>query len=330
MMDVEAGKLMQEDSLFRIYSMTKPIISVAAMILFEEGRLTMNDPVSRFIPRFAELKVETDTGLVEPQEPITLFHLITHTSGLGYHREPFVERSPSLSEAIKQVCQYPLLFQPGSRFSYSSATDVLGYVVQLVAEMPLEDFLLERIFRPLGMKDTSFHVPPHKLQRLAQMYEFEVPGELRIHDDTNLIGDVTLPTNCPSGGAGLVSTLGDYLCFCNCLINSGEYNGGHLLSRKTIAWMTTNHVPRHFMPAVFNPYAYVSGYGMGFWVDSTLEHARSVTSPGQYGWGGAAHTWFWIDPAEHFIGLLMTQIRSEHGHRVTEIFRNLCYQSIFE
>jgi len=330
MMDIEAGKPMQEDAIFRIYSMTKPIISVAVMILFEEGRLTLNDLVSRYIPAFANIKVETVSGLIEQQPEMTLYHLITHTSGLGYHTEPFVQRSPSLNEAINHVAQHPLLFQPGTQFSYSSATDVLGYVIQLITDMPLADFLDKRIFKPVGMKDTSFHVPTEKLVRLAQMYEFETPGELRINKDTGFMGDVTQPTNCPSGGAGLVSTLGDYLRFCNCLIHNGKIENGYLLSRKTIAWMTSNHRPNGVLPIWFNPHAPMRGYGMGFGVDITLNESRLVTTPGQYAWGGAVHTGFIIDPLEDFICVLMTQIASLHGQRLTELFRNLYYQAIVD
>ena len=330
LMDIEAGKPMQEDTLFRIYSMTKPIVSVAVMMLFEEGRLMLNDTVSRYIPAFAKIKVETDSGLVEQDPAMTLYHLMNHTSGLGYHTEPFVQRSPSLADAIDHIAQHPLIFQPGTRFSYSSATDVLGYIIQLVADMPLADFLEERIFKPLGMVDTSFHVPIEKRDRLAQIYEFETPGELRIHQDTGLIGDVTQPTNCPSGGAGLVSTLGDYLNFCTCLIHEGRYENGRLLSRKTLAWMTANHRPDYLHPVTFNPHLHVFGFGLGFWVDTTLDRTRLVTSPGQYGWGGAANTWFWIDPAEEFIGILMIQMMSEHGNRLTELYRNLYYQAIVD
>lgn len=331
MMDIEGGRPMREDAIFRIYSMTKPIVSVAVMMLWEEGRLTLNDLVARYIPSFANIKVETNSGLIEQQPDMTLYHLITHTSGLGYHVLPFEQRNQTLAEAVEYSVQWPLLFPPGTRFSYSCGVDVLGYIVQLVANMPLADFLEERIFKPLGMTDTSFHVPAEKLERLAQLYEFETPGELRIHPNTGfLIGDVTVPTNCPSGGAGLVSTLSDYLAFCNFLINNGKYENGRLLSRKTLAWMTANHRPDYLQPAIFNPHAYVYGFGFGFCVDASLDQARWVTTPGQYGWGGAAHTSFWIDPAEEFIGLLMTQMASQHGQRLTELHRNLYYQAIID
>ena len=329
LMDIEAGKPIQEDTIFRVYSQTKPIVSVAAMMLWEEGRLTLNDLVSQYIPSFATIKVNTDSGLVEQQPEMTLYHLITHTSGLDYYFEAAEDRNVSLADAVEYIGKHPLLFQPGTRFNYSSGHDVLGYIVQLVADMPLADFLEERIFKPLEMTDTSFHVPSGKLERLAQVYNFETPGELIIHPAKAwAIGDVTVPTNCPSGGAGLVSTLGDYLAFCNCLINNGRYKNGRLLNRKTLAWMTTNHRPDHFEPAAFNPHYHVFGYGMGFGVDTTPDRRRLVTTPSQFGWGGAVHTVFIIDPAEEFICLLMTQMGSTYGQRLTELYRNLYYQAI--
>jgi len=327
LMDIEAGKPIQEDTIFRIYSMTKPVIAVAVMMLLEEGRVSLNDWVSDYIPSFAKVKVETEAGLVEQDLPVALYHLMTHTSGLGYYGAPFVQRSQTLTEAVDQVIQHPLLFQPGTGWAYSSASDVLGFVIQVAADMPLGDFLEERIFKPLGMVDTAFHVPEEKLDRLAQIYEFEIPGELRIYQDTGLIGDVVKPTKCPSGGAGLVSTLGDYLAFCNCLINNGRYENGYLLSRKTIAWMTANHLPAAFLPTHMGPN--MRGYGLGVWATPSLEQARTLTSPGQYGWGGTAKTYFWVDPAEEFIALILMQVMSALGWRlVDDIFPNLAYQAI--
>lgn len=332
MMDIEVGKPMQEDALFRLYSMTKPIVSVALMMLFEEGRLSLNNPVSQYIPAFSQTKVDTGSKLVEPDPAIMLHHLLTHTAGLGYYGEPFVHRDQTLAEAVDQIAQQPLFCQPWTQWSYSSASDVLGYVVQVIADKPLADFLEERIFRPLGMRDTFFHVPADKLDRLAQIYVSETPNYpivLKPEDD-ELIGDVTVPTNCPSGGGGLVSTLGDYLNFCNCLINNGQYEGGRLLSRKTLAWMTSNHIPREFMPLWLDPHLRNFGFGLGFRVTTSLGEARVLTSVGEYGWGGAAQTHFWIDPAEEFIGLMMSQHRSAKKDSITEHFQNLAYQAIVD
>lgn len=349
MMDIEAGKPMREDALFRIYSMTKPIVSVALMMLYEEGRFSLNDPVSNFIPAFSKTKVyagPTSLGpKLEDQNPVmTLYHLLTHTSGLSYGwffdspvEDLYRERLPNLfhrtqplEEAVEQVAELPLVSQPGTHWRYSYAHDVLGYIVQIIADMPLAEFLEARIFKPLGMTDTAFDVPPEKLDRLAQVYNSEKlydPAPIK-QDEVWLIGNVTVPTKCPSGGAGLVSTLKDYLTFCNCLINNGRYEGGRLLGRKTLAWMTANHIPPQLMPIKFGDWATDYGYGLGVRVAISLGEARVLTSAGEYGWGGAANTYYWIDPAEEFIGLFMTQYLPTESYPVHERFKILAYQAI--
>ncbi len=350
-MNIEARKPMQEDNIFRIYSMTKPIVSVAMMMLYEEGRFSLNGPVSKFIPAFAKTKVYAGSGavglkLVDQNPSITLHHLLTHTAGLSYgwffdspiedlYRQAIPElflRNRSLQEVIERLAEIPLLFQPGTQWRYSYATDVLGYVIQVVADMPLADFLEERIFKPLGMIDTAFQVPPEKVSRLAQIYAskalydpYPVPPE-----NVLLIGDVTTPTQCPSSGGGLTSTLSDYLKFCNCLLNNGAYAGRQLISRKTLAWMTANHIPDALMPLTIGPFELDHGFGLGFRVATELGKARALTSVGEYGWAGAAQTYFWIDPTEDFIGLMMTQHLPIDDYPVQERFRNLAYQAIVD
>lgn len=351
LMDIEAEKAMQEDALFRIYSMTKPIISVALMMLYEEGRFSLNDPVAQFIPAFSHTKVYagvTPLGLklVEQDPVITIHHLLTHTAGLSYgwffdspvedrYREliPHIfHRTQTLAEVVARLAELPLLFQPGTQWRYSYATDVLGYLVQLIADMPLATFLEERIFKPLGMVDTAFQVPSEKRDRLAQIY-----GSAKRYNpfplnptEVGLIGDVTVATKCPSGGGGLVSTLADYLRFCNCLLANGRYPYGQLLSRKTIAWMTSNHIPATQMPLHIGPWPQHSGFGLGFRVITSLGEARTLTSQGEYGWAGAANTYFWIDPAEEFIGLFMTQYMPAEGYVPQERFKILAYQAIVD
>lgn len=349
MMDIEAKKPMQEDALFRIYSMTKPIVSVALMMLYEEGCFSLNDPVSKFIPAFSKTKVcagETPLGLklVEQDPLITLHHLLTHTAGLSYgwfFDSPVEDlyrgllpnifhRTQTLEEAVNQIANLPLLFQPGTQWRYSYATDVLGQVVQIVADMPLAEFLEERIFKPLDMKDTVFYVPAEKLDRLAQIYASEGlynPKAIK-PDEVGLIGDVTVPTTCPSSGGGLVSTLSDYLSFCNCLIHNGQYEGGRLLSRKTLAWMTSDHTPAQLKPLKLGLWTLDHGFGLGFRVATSLGEARSLISLGEYGWAGAAQTYFWIDPSEEFIGLMMTQYMPVEPYPAQERFMNLAYQAI--
>jgi CubicO group peptidase (beta-lactamase class C family) len=347
--DIEAGRPIAEDALFRIYSMTKPITSVALMMLVEEGRLGLTDPVATFIPAFGKMKVCIGSGalgltLVDQKPPMTLYHLITHTAGLSYgwffdspveelYRKAIenpVPRSRTLQELVDRIAEIPLLYQPGTSWRYSVATDVLGQVIQVAADMPLSDFFEERIFKPLGMSDTGFVVPPQKAARLAQIYASPALYDPKPFPSEGVffIGDVTKPTRCPFGGAGLVSTLSDYLAFCNCLLSNGAYDGGRLLSRKTVAWMTANHIPDRLLPLTFGPDELHHGFGLGFGVVTHLGGARYLTSTGEYGWGGAAQTCFWIDPAEELIGLMMTQHLPAAPYPVIERFRNLAYQAI--
>lgn len=347
LMDIEAARPIQADALFRIFSMTKPIISVALMMLFEEGHFGLREPVKTFIPEFAETKVYGGAGHFEPklvpqERPITLYHLLTHTSGLsyGFYQDSPVEegyrqlfeggnRQMLLPDVIAQIADQPLLFQPGTGWRYSMATDVLGYVIQVVSGMPLADFLAERIFRPLGMTDTFFTVPPDKVDRLAQLYYSEAldnPQPLAPEKVTGL-WDVTTPTTCPSGGGGLVSSLADYLKFSTCLLNNGAYGGGRLLGRKTLAWMTADHVAG--LPS-YEPEPMGYGFGLGFRVLTDLGRESLLSSVGEYGWGGAAKTHFWIDPAEDMIGLLMTQYFPADPYPVHERFHALAYQAIVD
>lgn len=349
LMDIEAGKPMQEDAIFRIYSMTKPITSVAIMMLLEEGRLSLNDPVAKYIPAFAKTKVCVGSSalglqLVEQEPVMTLYHLITHTAGLSYgwffdspveemYRQaklrPF-DRDTPLQAIIEEVATFPLLFQPGTQWRYGMSTDVLGHVIQIVADMPLDQFFKERIFKPLGMVDTDFYVPADKISRLAQIY-----GSQKLYDPQPIppdavfgIGDITRPTLSPAGGGGLASTLADYLKFCNCLLNQGIYEGGRLISRKTLDWMTANHMSDALMPIKLGMDVLDHGFGLGFRVAHNLGQRRALSSVGEYGWSGAAQTYFWIDPAEAFIGLMMTQYLPMMPYPVTERFRNLAYQAI--
>ena len=350
LMDIEAGKPMQEDALFRIYSMTKPIISVAIMMLFEEGKLSLNDPVSKFIPAFKQTKVFAGAEvlglkLVDQNPEMTVHHLLTHTAGLSYgwffdspvedlYRAAFQRAKPDrtqlLSESVERLAELPLLFQPGTCWRYSMAVDVLGLIIQVVANQPLADFLEERIFQPLGMVDTAFSVPAGKVSRLAQIYTSQAlydPIPCKPEEVWGL-GDVTTPTTIPSGGGGLISTLSDYLAFCSCLLNQGNYDGARLISRKTLAWMTANHMPPSLMPIKAGPDTLDHGFGLGFRVTTSLGERRELSSVGEYGWGGAAQTYFWIDPAEEFIGLMMTQHLPLAPYPVQERFRNLAYQAI--
>jgi CubicO group peptidase (beta-lactamase class C family) len=361
MADIEAGTPMAADTLFRIYSMTKPITSVAALMLFEEARVRLTDPVAQYIPAFSDVKVldhaaGTGAQLVAPTRPITIRDLFTHTAGLSYgfdqnhidalyrkHVWGAQEANPAttLEELVLAVARQPLVFQPGTRFRYSVATDVLGYLVQVIAGMPFDVFLRQRIFEPLGMVDTDFHVPPEKIMRFAANYgpakqeglsEIERltgsadPGKragLKVIDPPKT-SRYARPTAAPSGGGGLVSTTGDYLRFAQMLLNRGELDGVRLLGRKTVELMTTNHLPEGVHPSDDPAF----GFGLGVNVLLDLGKAQTLGSVGNFGWGGAANTNFWVDPKEQLLGILMAQFMPNNTYPATADFRILAYQAL--
>ncbi len=346
MADIAAGKPMQLDTLFRIYSMTKPITSVAVLMLMEEGRFHLMDPISRYIPAFKEVKVldnASGSGVryVDPVRPVTIHDLLTHTAGLSYGFEEHVyidelyqkhvwaatETNPDLTlEAfVGEVAKMPLAHQPGTLFRYSVATDVLGFLVQVVSGMPFDEFLKQRILRPLGMPDTDFHVPPDKIERFAATYGPDEKDGLKVIDPPRT-GRYVRPTRNPSGGGGLVSTTGDYLRFAQMLLNQGELDGVRLLGRKTVQWMTANHLPVGIHP--FD--APDAGFGLGVSVTIDLGRSPTLASLGNFGWGGAANTLFWVDPQEELIGILMTQFMPSDTYPVNPDFRNLTYQALVD
>jgi CubicO group peptidase (beta-lactamase class C family) len=352
MMDIEAGKPMQQDALFRIYSMTKPIASVALMMLFEEGHFNLEAPVAQYIPAFAKIKVyEASTSLgprlVEQATPMNIRQLLTHTSGLSYgfffdhpmedmYRQfaaANFKRHQTLQASVEALAELPLLFQPGTQWRYSMATDVVGYLIEVLSGMPFADFLQERIFKPLGMEDTAFQVEQSKVPRLAQIYTTQtMQNSIPIPPaEVGLIGDVTLPTQGPSGGGGLVSTLADYLKFANCLLNKGAYDGGCILGSKTVEWMASNHVPAALFPLMLGPGNIGTGFGLGFGVTLDIGAVRYLSSVGEFGWGGAAQTHFLVDPKEELITLFMTQMLPDGViYPFRERYQNLVYQALVD
>jgi CubicO group peptidase (beta-lactamase class C family) len=332
---------MTTDAIFRIYSMTKPITSVAVMLLHEEGKLQLSDPVSLYLPELANLKVgvektdpnsgQTTLETVDAEREITIQDLLRHTSGFTYgrlgkdapvkklYREAKVgDRSDSSAEFITKLSQLPLMYQPGTRWEYGVSTDVLGRVVEVVSGQSLGEFFNTRIFRPLGMQDTAFHVPTDKLERAAQPWA--APGGAPMTPRF----DVAVAPKFQSGGGGLVSTASDYLRFAQMLLNGGEGPGGHLLGRQTVEFMTADHLGRL-------PYdAPGMGFGLGFQVRREAGVARLPGSAGEYGWAGAAGTLFWIDPAEQLIAIYMIQGNSENLRALRNQFKNLVSQTIID
>ena len=344
MADREAGTPMALDTIFRIYSMTKPITSTAVLMLFEEGLLRLTDPVSRYIPAFGQVKVLDNTPgsgvrLVDPIRPITVRDLLTHTAGLSYgfdegvyiddlyrqHLWGPLEANPDLTpeEIVGAVAKLPLVSQPGTQYRYSFATDVLGYLVQVVAAMPFAQFLQQRIFEPLGMVDTDFWVPSEKLDRFAAVYSLDELGGLKVLDTPD-INHYTHPTQCPSGGGGLVSTAGDYLRFAQMLAHKGELEDVRLLGRKTVELMMTNHLA----DGVYESPG--QGFGLGGSVLLDLGKGQTLGSVGTFGWGGAANTNFWVDPKEEMLGILMVQFMPSDTYPVTPDYRILAYQALVD
>jgi len=319
---LDNDKPIDKDALFRIYSMTKPITTVAMMMLYEEGRFQLNDPVSMYLPEFENQKILKDGELVDPQSPMTIEQLMSHSAGLAYgfyndnpvdlaYQESGLSDSASLDEMMQRLSELPLRFEPGSRYHYSIATDVLGAMVERLSGMSLEDFFDRRIFTPLGMNDTFFNVPDDKLHRLASNHYWDqesgsmavIPAEM-----SRPVQGVTLF----SGGAGLISTAMDYMIFCEMLRQGGSYNGARILGPKTVQYMTINQLAddvrnegadeypgSHLYPG--------QSFGLGFGVFTDPGQAGVVTSKGEYSWGGAANTKFWIDPEEDLVAILMTQ-----------------------
>jgi CubicO group peptidase (beta-lactamase class C family) len=342
--NLETGKTMQPDTLFRIYSMSKPITSAAVMMLLEEGLFHINTPVSEFAPWFKDCQVLVEYNgemVLEPvQNEINIRHLLTHSAGLSYGFEDnhyidslYRERmwkmeetnpNPTFEEFISPIASIPLAFQPGSAWRYSMATDVLGYVVEQASGKPFEIFLKERIFEPLGMVDTGFVVPPEKVDRFAVNYGPAEDGGLKVVDNPATSHYLKAPT-APSGGGGLVSTAPDYLRFCQMMLNKGQLEGVRLLGRKTVEWMTRNHLPND--GRIDDP---TQGFGLGFSI--LLEPALHpmLGSKGMYRWGGAANTKFWIDPEEQLIGILMLQLMPSDKYPVEQDYQNLVYQALVD
>jgi len=352
-MDLERNKPMREDTIFRIYSMTKPITSVALMMLYEHGHFQLDDPVYKYIPEWRNLRVY-DLGnhprwVTTPCErPMTIRDLFSHMSGLtyGFMERTNVDRayrrlgvgredSKDLRAMIEALAGLPLEFSPGTRWNYSVSTDVLGYLVEQMSGVPLDEYFRTQIFEPLGMIDTGFTVPPDKIDRFAANYTRGRDKKPRLEDDpaTSVYAQ---PTTFFSGGGGLVSTAADYLQFCRMLLNQGELNGQRLLGRKTIELMTSNHLPdgrdlAELATGAFSETTYEGvGFGLGFSVQLDCARAQIVGSPGEYAWGGAASTAFWIDPSEDLITIFMTQLMPSRTFNFRGQLKSIIYPAIID
>ena len=338
---VEKNVTMAEDSIFRIYSMTKPITGVALMMLYEDGLFRLSDPVEKYIPEFKGLVVaagEDDNGIVtEPADhPMTIRELMSHTAGLTYggfsesavdtlYREAGVLDSDStLNDMIDKLSGIPLRQQPGTIWHYSVAVDVQGYLVEVLSGQRFDRFLSKRILEPLGMTDTAFHVPPDKVDRFAEVYTYDEDGTLQAPSRPRRGRNYLEHPNFLSGGGGLVSTTNDYMRFCQMLLNDGELDGVRLLAPLTVDLMHRNHLPRDYPE--MRPDSGM-GFGLDFAVVMDPVEADAI-SEGEYYWGGAAGTWFWIDPKEDLIFVGMIQQFGQGRPDVRSLSRRLTYQAI--
>ena len=339
--DIKRRLPMRTDTIFRIYSMTKPIVSVALMQLFEEGKFRLNDPVSRYIPEFEKLKVsDTEGNLTDPNRPMTIHHLLTHSSGLSYgffedhpveaqYREAkLFDTKLTLEEMIQKIGEIPLVYHPGERWRYSVATDVVGYLVQLLSDMPLGDYLQEKILLPLEMFDTDYEVPADKVGRFATMYgQTEDGNPLGILDDAHTSPHTRAVTN-QRGGSGLVSTAADYIQFAQMIANKGTYQGKRYLGRKTLEYMVQNHIPTDLFPLGIGTEMPGIGFGLGFSSIVDTAAVGELGSLGNHGWSGAADTHFWVDPVENLIGMVLTQYMPSGTWPIRQDFTNLLYQAL--
>jgi len=355
LLDIAAGTPVRPDTIWRIYSMTKPIVSVAAMLLWEEGAFELRDPISRFLPEFAGVKVWHGGTAVNPvleplMKPIEMWHLMTHTSGLTYgfmyshpvddlyRRAGFdfgVPQNDDLATICQRIAALPLLFQPGAEWNYSMAIDVLGRIVEVISGQTLDEFLRTRLFDPLEMVDTGFSVPEDDAERLATLYTAHTRTGLAIP----VPGAGKAALKAPAafmGGGGLVSTTSDYLNFASMLRNEGEFGGTRLLSPRTVRYMTQNHLPgdadlSEYGRPLFSETTY-DGVGFGLLGSVTIDPVKAKVpgSIGEYGWGGAASTTFWVDPVEDLTCVFMTQLLPSSKHPIRSQLKQLVQQALVD
>ena len=374
--DVGAALPVQEDTIFRIYSMTKPITSVAVLTLYERSLLHFDDPASEYIPGFRELEVfesgdEQSWRTVPAEREMTIRDLLTHTSGLTYghmqahpidamyrQRKFFEDAEMTLEDFADSLSELPLLFSPGTRWSYSVATDVLGYIIEVVSGKTLDQYFADEILAPLGMVDTAFAIAPEKAERFAANYERD-GNSFRLIDKPSESSYLRQP-KLPSGGGGLISTAGDYLRFSQMLLNKGEFKGARILGRRTVELMTSNHLPADCdlanMGYVLHSDTRSQGVGMGLGARHNLRRggvrtetrhegvgfglggsvlldpaaAQILASPGEFAWGGAASTFFWIDPREDMTAIFLTQLMPSSSYPIRRELRVLANQALIE
>lgn len=343
--NLQEKKPMALDTLFRIYSMTKPIASAVLMMLYEQGLVRLEDPIDKYMPWFRDLKVmEAEGNLVRARQDITIKHLLTPTAGLSYgdyqnEQDSQVDRlyldsdleNPTITneEFARRIADLPLRYHPGENWFYSYATDIVGYLVEILSEMPLSEFMGKNIFGPLGMEDTFFRVHKNKTHRLSKLYGLTEDKPLDVIDAS--VGGDFFNVRRDAAGSGLVSTIEDFYRFAQCILNRGELDGFRILGSRTVDLMRTNHLANSLLPITYMgaPW-YGNGFGLGFSVVMDSSHANLRGAEGSHGWGGWASTHFWIDPAEMIIRILMMQYIPSRSYPIREDFRNAVYQALID
>lgn len=341
--DREAKTPMTEDTIFRIYSMTKPITAVAALTLWEQGKFQMDDPVSKYLPELANLKVFAGMDgenmvLEDTNKVMTIKQLFTHSAGFSYgfsqssvdklyQQSALFSGETKREDLLKEVAKLPLNHQPGTKWNYSIGTDIIGVLVERLSGQTLGEYFEQHIFKPLKMTDTGFYVPKSKQDRLAQIYVINQQGQT-VPMENEPLGDYLSAPEIESGGGGLVSTIEDYYTFTQMLLNGGEYRGERILGRKTVEYMRTNHLPADLIP--FEPSSTGEGYGLAMSVTVDEQGANTMGSKGDYGWAGAASTYFRIDPEEQMIVIAMTQLMPSSFFSYNKDFKNMAYQALVD
>jgi CubicO group peptidase (beta-lactamase class C family) len=344
--NISEKRSLRNDTIFRIFSMTKPITVVAVMMLLEEGEILLNDPISKYIPEFNDLRVVTDEFGEQPDfdntdREITIKDLLMHTSGLsyGFHPDSYIDKQyreldigsseDTLEDFVKKISSVPLFAQPGEVWRYSFSIDVLAYLVEVISSIHFNEFIETRIFVPLGMVDTNYYVPPDKLDRFSSFYFPSNEGAF-IQASKNEIGDYSTKSAFTPGGTGLVSTISDYYRFSQMLLNNGEFEKVKILSKKSVRLISSNHLPNFLLPLEMPPFGRMDGIGFGFGVAVTIDALQCayLASDGSYLWGGFNSTLFLIDPSEELIAIVMPNSYCGDDLGFYWKFITLVYQSL--
>ena len=338
--DIEAARPMPEDAIFRLYSMTRSMTSLAAMILWEEGAFQLDDPISRYLPQFVGQRVFADAGSPDMDQTqsrdgdITVEHLLLHTSGLGsrssgiYRAEGVRLRSISVEQMVDNAARTPLFEDPGTNWRYGISTTILGRLVEVWSGKPLEDYLQERVFGPLGMTDTGFWVEPERADRLATVYRASREGELRPYQMEEI--PFTEQPVLIEGGVGLVASTMDFLRFSQMFLNGGELDGNRVLQPETVTMMTVNRIPDALLPIGFGRPTLGQGWGLGFSIVMDASQYAYPVNDGDFWWDGSAGTRFWIDPTENMVTIVMAQVSPASGRGFREEFKTGVDEAITE